>query len=67
MGSNFDSEKKKRMVLIIKELKLKINELEKLRASSETRKSKGRGAKTLIEEIHVPALEALKQNQKIVH
>lgn len=67
MDSSFDAEKKRKMVSIIKELKLKIGELEKLRASPETRKSKGHEAKTLIEEIHVPALEALKQNQKIVH
>ncbi|HIH21037.1 MAG TPA: hypothetical protein HA222_00035 [Candidatus Diapherotrites archaeon] len=67
MQAKIDEKKRKKMVAIIKNLEKRMGELEKMR--KELSKSGRQGAertKTLIEEIHVPALEALKE-RKAVH
>jgi len=48
---------------VVKELKQKIAELEKMQADIRTETSPITDTKTLIEEIHVPALELLKEKK----
>ena len=64
MTAGINSKKRKRMALIIKELKQKISELESLRKEKPARNSRKK-PETLIEEIHVPALDALKERKTV--
>ena len=68
MGEKIDAEKRKKMASIVKDLKKKISELERMRKSLEPKKAgSAHATRTLIEEIHVPALEVLKEKRKTVH
>jgi len=67
MVDKISAEKRKKMASILKDLKKKISELEKMRKSIEPKKASAHATRTLIEEIHVPALEVLKEKRKTVH
>jgi hypothetical protein len=65
MEGKLSVEKQKRMLSIIKELKGRISELEEMRKElGAGKKASVEDARSLIEEIHVPALEALKEKRK---
>lgn len=68
MNEVIDGKKRKKMLSIIKNLQKKMKQLAKMRKSIEVgKKTSARHAQTLIEEIHVPALQVLKEKSKRVH
>ena len=67
-NTGLSEEKKKRLLKIIKELKVKMNEIDSLAEGIESKEisfgSSSKKSKAILEEIKVPALELLKDKEK---